>query len=80
LLKVVAQQGLVLIAVGLLAGMVGALMLSRVVRGLLFGVGSADPMSFLAAFVLLLLVGGLASYVPTRRALAVDPVVALRNE
>jgi len=79
-LKVVAQQGLVLIAVGLLAGMVGALMLSRVVRGLLFGVGSADPMSFLAAFVLLLLVGGLASYVPTRRALAVDPVVALRNE
>ena len=79
-LRVVAQQGLVLIALGLLAGMMGALFLSRVVRGLLFGLGPTDPMSFLAAFVLLLLVGALASYVPTRRALAVDPVVALRSE
>ena len=61
-------------------GVVVALGSARLLRGLLYGVAPADPTSFALAAGLLLIVALVASVVPARRALAVDPVVALREE
>lgn len=60
--------------------MAGALPLSRVVRGLLFGVGPADPVSYVSAVVLLAGAALVACWLPARRATRVDPLVALRHE
>jgi putative ABC transport system permease protein len=79
-LKLVLRQGFTLVAIGLLAGLSGALALTRYLSGLLFGVRPADPLSFVAVSAVLLSVGLLASYLPARRATKVDPMVALRNE
>jgi len=79
-LLLVLRQGLVLIGIGLLVGIAGALALTRWLETLLFGVRPADPASFAAVAVLLLAAGALASYIPARRATRVDPMVALRYE
>ena len=60
--------------------MVGALALTRTVRGLLFGITATDPVTFLGVSLLLLGVTLAASYVPARRAALVDPMIALRRE
>jgi predicted permease len=69
---------LALLGVG--AGLVGALLLARLLRSILFGVTASDPTTFFAAASLLLLVTTGACYFPARRATRVDPVVALRHE
>jgi putative ABC transport system permease protein len=74
------RQGLPLIAGGVLCGVLGALTVTRLLRGLLYGTSAADPMTFGAAIAGLALVGLLASLVPARRALRIDPAVALRDE
>jgi predicted permease len=79
-LRLVVGQGFTLSAIGAGIGLVGALMLSRAVAGLLYGVTSTDPLTFVAAATLLIAVAVLASYVPARRAAQIDPVVALRSE
>jgi putative ABC transport system permease protein len=79
-LKLVLKQGLALIAIGLALGLAGALIATRSLATLLFGVRPTDPQSFLGVSALLLGVGALASYFPARRATKVDPVVALRDE
>jgi putative ABC transport system permease protein len=79
-LRLVLGHGVRLALIGLGAGMVVALGLSRLLRTLLFGVGSADPISYAVAAALLAIVALAACYVPARRAMHVDPLVALRHE
>ena len=76
----VLRHGMLLTGAGVVLGLAGALALSRVVRGLLFGVGPADPVSYAAAVVLLGATSLVACWLPARRATRVDPLVALRHE
>ncbi|HEV2388307.1 MAG TPA: ABC transporter permease [Candidatus Acidoferrales bacterium] len=79
-LRLVVGQGARLAAVGVAAGLAGALGLTRLLKSLLFGISASDPATFAAAAALLALVVLAASYVPARRAAKVDPLVALRHE
>jgi ABC-type antimicrobial peptide transport system permease subunit len=65
---------------GTALGMLGALAVSRVLRGLVYGIGVNDPISFAVATMVLIVVSLVASWVPARSASRVDPVVALRGE
>jgi len=76
----IALQGMRLAAIGLILGLLAAALSTRVLDSLLYGVKPGDPATFLAAALLLAAVCLLASYLPARRATAVDPVVALRGE
>jgi predicted permease len=69
-----------LAAVGVAIGAAGALAATRAMKGLLFGVTSADPATFVGVSLMLLLVTVIASYIPAWRASRVDPIVALRSE
>jgi putative ABC transport system permease protein len=69
-----------LILVGLVIGLAGALALTRLAQSLLFGITTKDPLTFVAAAIVLGLVGLLACYLPARRATKVDPIDALRCE
>src|SRR5262249_1820719 len=79
-LGLVVGQGMRLAVIGVIAGAVGALALTRLIRGLLFGISSFDPMTFVAMAVVLMAVTALACISPARRATKVDPLVALRYE
>jgi len=79
-LRMVMKHGLSLVFWGGIAGLVGAIGISRLIQTLLFGVSSNDPATFGLVTLLLLLVGAVASYVPAYRATRVDPVVALRQD
>jgi ABC-type antimicrobial peptide transport system permease subunit len=68
------------VAWGALLGIAGALAVSRVLRGLVYGVGVTDPVSFGAAAGTLAVVALVASWIPARRASKVDPIVALRAD
>jgi predicted permease len=78
ILRFVLRQGMALVAVGVILGLGAALALAQLVPTLLFGVGTADPVTFATTAGLLALVAFLANYVPARRATRVDPVRALR--
>jgi predicted permease len=78
--RLVLRQGLVLVAMGLLIGLLASLALTQFVATLLVGVGTADPLTFGGIALLLLGVALFAGYVPARRATRVDPMVALRYE
>jgi len=73
-------QGLVTIGVGVVAGVLGAVGLTRGLQSLLFGVTPTDPLTFAAVVVVLAIVGAVACYVPARRGTRVNPVEALRQE
>jgi putative ABC transport system permease protein len=79
-LKLVVGEGAQLAAIGIAIGFVLAFPLMRVIAQLLFGVGSADPVTFAATAFVILLVTVAASYLPALRAIKVDPLVALRYE
>ncbi len=79
-LRLLLRQGLRLVAIGLGAGLLGALALTRVMQKLLFGVSTTDPVVFGVIAVLLAAIAMLASYLPARRATRVDPLEALRYE
>ena len=76
----VLRQGMKLAAIGMAAGLLAALALTRLMAGLLYGVRPADPATLTAVTLLLGGIAFLACYIPARRATAVDPVVALRCE
>ena len=78
--RMVAGQGLKLIVIGLLCGAAGALVATRALSTLLFGVRPFDAATFVATAFLLLSIGMLAIYVPAARAAKVDPIVALREQ
>jgi len=71
-------RGLTLAVIGAAIGVGAAMALSQVMETLLFSVSRRDPVTFIAVPVALVIVAGLACYLPARRAMAVDPVVALR--
>ena len=79
-LALVLRKGVILTAIGVGLGLVGAAAGSRFLQGLLFGVTPLDPMTFFVVALTFGLVAMLASYVPARRATAVDPMVALRTD
>jgi putative ABC transport system permease protein len=79
-LRLVVGQGVRLAAVGVVVGVVGALGVTQFVKTLLYNVTPTDPASFTLVAAFLTIVATVASYVPARRAMAVDPIIALRNE
>lgn len=78
-LRMIVGQELRLILIGVALGATAALAVTRVISNLLFGVTATDPTTFVAVPLLLIAVALLASYLPARRALKVDPIVALRE-
>ena len=79
-LKMILGQGLLLASIGVVIGVVGAFALTRLMSSLLFGVTATDPMTFTIVSLLLIAVALAACYIPARRAMRVDPMVALRYE
>ena len=80
LLKLILGQGMTLTAIGVTVGIAGALMLTRFLTKLLYGVSATDPSTFAMLSFFVLAVALLACYVPARRAAKVDPIEALRHE
>ncbi len=79
-LGMVVRQGLVLVLAGLGLGLAAALAIGSVLTSLLFGVSARDGVTYAAVSVLLLGAGALACFFPARRAVSVDPLIALRRE
>jgi len=80
ILRMIVGQGLVLALAGLAIGTMAALPLTRLMSGLLFQVSAADPAAFAGSVLLFAAIAALASYLPARRAIRVDPTEALRYE
>ena len=80
ILRLIVGHGMGIAAVGVCAGLMGALALTRFMRNLLFGVAPLDPVTFVAVAVLLTAVALAASYLPARRAARIDPMVSLLSE
>jgi putative ABC transport system permease protein len=79
-LRLIVGQGLRLATWGILAGIVGAAAVTWIIQSILYNVTPTDPVSFGGVALCLIIIAALASYLPARRALAVDPIVALRND
>ncbi len=79
-LRLVLGQGLRVTAIGIVLGVAGALVLTRFLQSLLYEVQPTDPPTFVGVLLLLVTVSVAASYLPARRAMRVDPMVALRYE
>ena len=78
--RLVMRQGMSLVGIGIVIGLAGAFGASRVIRGVLYGGGENDLLTFAAVPVVLAAVAMLAIWIPARRAAAMDPLVALRQE
>jgi predicted lysophospholipase L1 biosynthesis ABC-type transport system permease subunit len=79
-LQMILRQGMKLALVGVASGIIAAFALTGLMRSLLFGVTAHDPLTFASVAALLIVIALLACYIPARRAILVDPVVALRYE
>jgi predicted permease len=80
IMQMVLRQGLGLATAGAAIGLIGALVVSHLMVGLLYGVSPADPLTFVSVTIVLTVVALVACYIPARRAMRVDPMVALRYE
>ena len=76
--QMVTRESVLLTLPGLLLGIVGAVVALRFICTMLVGVSATDPLTFLGAAAFLIAVAVLASYLPARRALRIDPMIALR--
>ena len=79
-LKLIVGSGMLLVTIGLIIGLAGALALTRLMSTLLFEVSPTDPITFAAVALCVIIATLLACYIPARRAMKVDPLVALRYE
>jgi ABC-type antimicrobial peptide transport system permease subunit len=79
-LSAVMGQGARLVGCGIVLGLAGAWLFTRLIGGLLYGIGADDPSTFAGSVAVLLLVGLSACYFPARRAARVDPTLALRHD
>ena len=80
IVRMVLHQGVRLAVAGAAVGLIAALLVARLMAGLLYGVRPSDPLTFAAVALVLIGVGALACYLPARRAVRVDPMAALRCE
>jgi putative ABC transport system permease protein len=78
--RLIVGQGVAIALIGVGAGLVASLALTRFLSGQLFGVSAHDPLTFAAVALLLMFVASLACYIPARRAAKVDPIIALKFE
>jgi len=76
----IARQALIVIGIGLVAGLAGSIALTRIISTALWGITATDPATFAVVSVFLVLVALLACFIPTREAMKVDPIVTLRSE
>jgi ABC-type antimicrobial peptide transport system permease subunit len=79
-LRLILKEGLLLAGIGVVAGLASALVLTRLMRNLLFGISPTDPVTFAGVAMLLVAVGVAGCLVPAQRAMRVDPLVALRHQ
>jgi putative ABC transport system permease protein len=79
-MRMVVGQGMKLALIGVVIGVAGAFAVTRLIEGLLFNVTTTDPATFAVVAAALVGVASLACYIPARRAIRVDPMVALRYE
>jgi ABC-type antimicrobial peptide transport system permease subunit len=79
-MRMILRNGLGLAGIGVAIGLIAAMALTRVMSGVLYGVTATDPLTFALVPLVLLVVATLASWIPARRAMKVDPLVALRAE
>ncbi|HWF47883.1 MAG TPA: FtsX-like permease family protein, partial [Bryobacteraceae bacterium] len=78
--RMILAQGATITGAGVVIGIIAALGLTRLMSKLLFAVSAADPSTFAAVAIMLMLIAMLACYIPARRTLRVDPMIALRDE
>jgi putative ABC transport system permease protein len=76
----VLSEGARMALIGVGIGLAAALVLTRLMAGLLYGISAMDPLTFAAVAILLMIVAMAACYIPALRAMRVDPIVALRHE
>jgi putative ABC transport system permease protein len=79
-MRLILGEGAKMALIGVIVGLAAALGLIQLIANQLFGVSAHDPFTFIAGAILLTLVALLACYIPARRAVRVDPIVALRYE